>query len=151
MADAKKYIKKIQLPGQTEPYSIYDEEANLTRKERDRLHRERLSETSYKELKDKHSPFDVTLRSTMKTNTNKKYSDSLPAVQCIKTINTTTKTKKRQAVYKDGIKKSDFRRTFLLLLIHYPFNLRQAEENQCGYCGQNKLGEHKRAVVAKRI
>ncbi|CAG87226.2 DEHA2D13420p [Debaryomyces hansenii CBS767] len=67
-------------------YSIYDEEANLTRKERDRLHRERSSETSYKESKDKHSPFDVTLRSTMKTNTNKKYSDSLPAVQCIKTI-----------------------------------------------------------------
>ena len=27
MADAKKYIKKIQLPGQTEPYSIRDEEA----------------------------------------------------------------------------------------------------------------------------
>lgn len=27
MADTKKYIKKIQLPGQTEPYSVYDEEA----------------------------------------------------------------------------------------------------------------------------
>lgn len=67
-------------------YSIYDGEANLTRKERDKLHRERLPEASYKELKDKHNPFDVTLRSTKKTNTNKKYSDSLPAVQCIKTI-----------------------------------------------------------------
>lgn len=67
-------------------YSIYDEEANLTRKERDKLHRERLSEASSKELREKHSPFDVTLRSTKKANTNKKYSDSLPAVQCIKTI-----------------------------------------------------------------
>lgn len=67
-------------------YSIYDEEANLTRKERDKLHRERLPEASSKELKEKYSPFDVTLRSTKKANTNKKYSDSLPAVQCIKTI-----------------------------------------------------------------
>lgn len=67
-------------------YSIYDEEANLTRKERDKLHRERLSEATSKVLKEKHSPFDVTLRSTKKANSNKKYSDSLPAVQCIKTI-----------------------------------------------------------------
>lgn len=67
-------------------YSIYDEEANLTRKQRDKLHREKLSEVAPKELEEKPGLFDVTLKSTKKTNTNKKYSDSLPAAQCIKTI-----------------------------------------------------------------
>mmetsp|Transcript_5726 Transcript_5726/g.6852 ORF Transcript_5726/g.6852 Transcript_5726/m.6852 type:complete len:628 (+) Transcript_5726:134-2017(+) len=67
-------------------YSVYDEEANLTRKQRDKLHRERLSTVAPKELEENPSPFDVTLRSAKKTNTNKKYSDSIPAVQCIKTI-----------------------------------------------------------------
>lgn len=67
-------------------YSIYDAESNLTRKQRDKLNREKQATLNTEAPTEKSNPFNVTLKSTKKQNPNKKYTESLPSVLSVKTI-----------------------------------------------------------------